>query len=153
MTNDKSILLEVYGHEHQDRERFDGIEKWMNKARAIKIVNGEKVVDFSKYDDFILKFLDEDRFKVQTAQDEDDASKHWLEAFDFFHTRHEYLHQLRHKFLCDEDADIVELRCQFKVVSLKFREIAERFLLACQLQIDLKSKKRDQSTRKTSEKQ
>jgi hypothetical protein len=142
MYEDDTIPLEIYSYEHQDRERFNDIEKWMKIAKAIKIIGGEKHVIFPKYDEFILKYLDEARNDIEVSIDID-SHDHWFAAFDFFHTRHEYIHQLRHKFLCDEDIDQWELKRQFKVVSLKFREIAERFVLACQLQLNLKLPKRD----------
>ncbi len=151
--DDNSILLEVYSFEHQDRERFDGIEEWMIKAKALKIVNGERYVLFPKYNDFILKFLDEDREQIRTDKDESSATWHSIEASeeasDFFFTRHEFIHQLRHKYLCDEDADLAELRHRFKVVSPKFREIAERFVLAIDLELELRHRnQKPKTTRK-----
>lgn len=144
--DDNSILLEVYSFEHQDRERFDGIEQWMEKAGALKTVRGEKRVNFPKYNDFILKFLDKERECIREAQDEDSASRYYLEAFDFFFTRHEFLHQLRHKFLCDEDADLAGLRRRYKVVSPRFREIAERYVLAIDLALEFHHKNQKSKT-------
>lgn len=140
MKDENSILLEVYCYEHLDRDRFDVIVKWMEKAKALKTVGGEKYVNFQKYNDFILKFLDKEKKQVQ---DKDSAFWYKAVASDFFFIRYEFLYQLRHQFLCLEDSDLAELRRQFKVVSPKFREIAERLALAYELELDLKPKKSD----------
>jgi len=110
----------------------------MKEAKALKTIGGEKYVNFPKYNDFILKFLDKEKKQVQ---DKDSAFWYQAVAFDFFFIRYEFLYQLRHQFLCLEDSDLAELRRQFKVVSPKFREIAEQLVLAYELELDLKSKK------------
>ena len=137
MKADNSILLEIYCDDYIDRDLFDVIVRWMEEARALKTVDGEKHVNFPKYNDFILKFLDKEKEQVQ---DKDSAFRYWAVAADFFSTRYNFIYQLRHKFLCEKDADLAELRRQFKVVSPKFKEIAERYVLACELRLDLKSK-------------
>ncbi len=137
MKADKLILLNIYCYDYRDRDLFDVILGWMVEAKALKTVDHEIYVIVPKYTDFMLKFLDEEKEQVQ---DKDSAFRYWAIAYDFFSTRNNFVYQLRHKFLCEEDADLAELRRQFKVVSPKFKEIAERYVLACELRLDLKSK-------------
>ena len=147
MKINNSILLKVYCDDFLDRDHFDVVVYWMEEAGALKRVDGEKHVIFPKYNDFILKFLDKEKEQIQ---DEDSAFLYWSVADGFFSDRYNFIYQLRHKFLCDKDADLVELRRQFKVASPKFREIAERVVLACELCLDLKPKKSDSKAKRAS---
>lgn len=137
MNEENSMWVEDYCRAHTELSRFNGIVKWIKKAGALITVEGKEYIDFPKYNEFILRFLDEDRNQIRTDPDFDSAHWHEIEAFDFFHTRHEFMNQIRHSFLRDEDADLAELRRRFKVVSPKFREIAERFVLAIDLELEL----------------
>jgi len=142
---DKLISLNIYCYDYRDRDLFDGILATMVEAGSLKVVDGEIHVNVRMYTDFMLKLLDDEKKQVQ---DKDSAFSYWVIADVFFSTRNNFIYQLRHKYLCEEDADFTELRRQFKVVSPRFREIAERYVRASELRLDLEPKKSDLKVKK-----
>lgn len=127
------IRLEDYCRIHEDRSRRNRLVKWIKETGALVTIDGKKYIDFPKFDDSTLKAQDNERDRIRADSDFHSASWHVAKAFDLLDTRYEYMDRIRDKYLRSKKADSTDLKRQFKVVSSKFGELADRLIQAYEL--------------------
>ena len=141
MTKRNSIPLGNYFFKLRDIAWRNRIVKWIKEAGALTSVNGKELLDIPKFDDFILKNLDEERSLIKENSDFRSASLHIAKAFDLFDARLLYLAWLKDKCLYDKNAESAKLKRRFKADSQNFGELADRLILAYELFFDAEPSK------------
>jgi len=141
MTKRNSIPLDNYFFKLNDAARRNRIVKWIKEAGASTIVDGKNFLNIPKFDDSILKNLDEERNRIKANYDFRSAASHAAKAFDLFEARLLYLAWTQDRCLYGKNADSTGLRRRYKEGSRNFGELANRLIQAYELFFDAEPSK------------